>query len=78
MALVRLGDTDYNAIYKKWFNEGEAGWVNYAGLVYAQRVDFAGVVAFDSFNTISLLDSRSLSDSKAATYSKLDDGGHDV
>lgn len=78
MTLIRSGDTDYDAIYDKWLEEGETGWVNYAGVQYQQRMDIAGVVAFESFTTVALLDSRSITDSKATTYNKLDDGGHDV
>ena len=78
MTLIRSGDADYDAIHDKWLGERETGWVTYAGVQYHQRVDVAGVVAFDSFTTTALLDSRSLTDSKAASYNKLDDGGHDV
>lgn len=78
MTLVRSGDSDYGAIYDKWQNEGYTGWVSYAGVQYQQKVDVAGVIAFDSFTTVALLDSRSLTGSKAATYNKLDDGGPDV
>jgi hypothetical protein len=75
MVLVRDGDAYYDAIYDKWFAEGERGWVNYGGAMYKQMWDVAGVVSFDSYTTTDLLDSRSLTDSKSATYTKLDDGG---
>jgi hypothetical protein len=78
MALVRSGDANYDAIYGKWQGEDYAGWVTYAGVQYRKMVDVAGVIAFEPFTTTALLDSRSLSDSKPATYSKLDDGGHNV
>ncbi len=78
MALIRSGDTDYDEIYDKWLNEGETGWVNYAGVQYQQKVDVSGVIAFEPFTTVVLLDSRSLIGSRAASYGKLDDGGHNV
>jgi hypothetical protein len=75
MALVRNGDTDYGAIYNKWFDEGARGWVTYSGVQYKLAVDVAGVIAFDSYTTTDLLDSRSIIGSAPTTYSKLDDGG---
>lgn len=78
MTLIRSGDADYASIYGKWQDEGYKGWVSYAGVQYQQRMDVAGVIAFDSFTTVALLDSRSLTGSTPSTYNKLDDGGHNV
>ncbi len=78
MTLIRSGDADYASIYGKWQDEGYTGWVIYAGVQYQKMMDIAGVIAFESFTTTALLDSRSLTGSTPSTYNKLDDGGHDV
>jgi len=71
--MIENGDALFDEIYAKWVDE-QPGWVIYAGVHYKFVETVAGTPAFVEFTNQELFDSRSLTDSRPATYSKLDEG----
>lgn len=70
MALVTQADdpTTWAALYAKWTAEGMQGWVLYDSMHYKVSWDTSGTVQFSSYTTRELVDSRSLTKSKGASY----------